>query len=188
MMNGLQRLPAERELKRKRAELRDKEASLAESEIELAAIHAELGRLDMRGVTDRYARLYRIDVELRGARGGDDRHGYAEERGQWKERPRVGRCAPTPRLKALYRDVVRSIHPDLAVDPEERMRRTEIMIEINLALGFDREIDTRTVKYADFADHSLSLELGLLFRISVTESGNLDDFRKSCNSQDETKG
>ena len=36
-------------------------------------------------------------------------------------------------LKQLYRDLVRRFHPDLAIDPVERARRTEIMSHINEA-------------------------------------------------------
>lgn len=41
--------------------------------------------------------------------------------------------APSPSLKALYRQVAKRIHPDLTSDPAERIRRQKLMAEANLA-------------------------------------------------------
>ena len=44
-----------------------------------------------------------------------------------------GRFDPTPEAKKAYRDLARSIHPDLALDPVEKEKRHELMAELNRA-------------------------------------------------------
>jgi hypothetical protein len=41
--------------------------------------------------------------------------------------------APSRVLKSLYRDVAKSVHPDLASEPEDRAKRSKLMAETNLA-------------------------------------------------------
>ena len=40
---------------------------------------------------------------------------------------------PSQNLKQLYRDVAKLIHPDLATDEKERLRRQELMAQVNQA-------------------------------------------------------
>lgn len=47
--------------------------------------------------------------------------------------PRRSAAAREPSLKQRYRELARRFHPDLATDPAERQRRTEIMHHINEA-------------------------------------------------------
>lgn len=39
--------------------------------------------------------------------------------------------APTPELKEAYRQLAKSVHPDLAADDTERARRTQVMAAVN---------------------------------------------------------
>ncbi len=55
--------------------------------------------------------------------------------GHAQSAPRHDHLPPTTRatLRALYRDLARRCHPDLAADPEERARREALMLRVNEA-------------------------------------------------------
>lgn len=151
----LERAPAaEEQIEYHRKVLKDLELELAERELELATLTAQLSTFQVRYhkvLGARYSRLDdligRIATAWVRARDGD-RH---ERHEVWAEVPppadgtrpgngqRVGeasplpRFAPSPTAKRLFRKLARQIHPDLAVDPEERERRTRLMVTANLA-------------------------------------------------------
>ena len=45
-----------------------------------------------------------------------------------------GKFEPTEEIKELYRNVAKSVHPDLAVDEVDRERRNQIMSKVNPSL------------------------------------------------------
>lgn len=47
--------------------------------------------------------------------------------------PVLSRQAPSPDLKALFREAAKRIHPDLATDEDEKSRRHELMAALNAA-------------------------------------------------------
>lgn len=49
------------------------------------------------------------------------------------EEPKKEKFKPSERLKALYREVAKRIHPDLAIDEKERLRRQILMADANSA-------------------------------------------------------
>jgi len=107
-----------------------------------------------RALGDRYARLDeladRLDVARRGAAaddpperdpedpaerypgqglpGGGQNWDWGEREPEPEPRPVIGEDA-----KRLFRQLARIIHPDLAADPAERERRTNLMVAANLA-------------------------------------------------------
>jgi hypothetical protein len=149
--------PGAEELARRKAQLLVLSRQLLERERELAAHRSELHAFETRyrkALGARYARLdelaERLEETARGGDGGPPPEVDAErdpaERypgqglpgGQnwaWGERepePEPGRRSPvSDQAKRLFRQLARLIHPDLAADPVERERRTNLMVAAN---------------------------------------------------------
>jgi hypothetical protein len=154
--------PEAAELDRKRAELAVVQGQLAESELALAASKAELDAFETqyrRALGPRYARLDKLTERLesngnrRNGQGvaagtgpqpeelqGADDPSHGGQNWDWvreDDDPQAvpnGRRATVPEAaKRLFRLIARRIHPDLASDPEERERRTNLMVQANHA-------------------------------------------------------
>ncbi len=144
-------------LARKRAELEVVQAELAARELVLGGFQAELAAFETQyrcALGARYARLDELTERLDAERGTGDPPPTAEQEagpaepdrgddaGQNWAWARGERAAPTDAerrstvsetAKRLFRRLARSIHPDLAADPRERERRTNLMVEANHA-------------------------------------------------------
>jgi len=144
--------PEDQELNRKRAELARWEKELAERELELSTLRAVLSAfektyLDLVG--RRYAELDHLEAqiaELVARLSPEDpsakdhaeaarskcRESVAEVSGA-EAMPASGRFAPSERLKTLYREAAKALHPDLTIDGNEKMRRQDLMKQVNQA-------------------------------------------------------
>jgi hypothetical protein len=152
--------PGAEELARRKAQLLVLSEELLGRERALDAYRVELHEFETRyrkALGDRYARLDDLADRLEAARGGtaagaprerdpedpEDPAGRYPGQGlpgggqnwDWGERepepeprPVIGETA-----KRLFRQLARIIHPDLAADPAERARRTNLMVAANLA-------------------------------------------------------
>jgi hypothetical protein len=148
--------PGAEELVRRRAQLRVLTRRLLERERDLAAFRSELHAFETtyrKALGARYARLDELAERLdETAAPADDPAGPDPENddpagrypgqglpgGQnwaWGEREperEPERRAPvSEEAKRLFRQLARLIHPDLAGDPEERERRTNLMVAAN---------------------------------------------------------
>jgi hypothetical protein len=146
--------PEERELEKKRADLAALEPVLAERELELATVTAGLRDFERRylvSVGVKYAELDEVeaqlyeaaaslapqdsDAQLKAEAGRQQAKASAMETLEAKkEEPRSSaprQFNPTERLKKLYREVAKAMHPDLADGEEDRARRHEFMIRVN---------------------------------------------------------
>jgi hypothetical protein len=151
--------PEIEELGRRRAELAAVAVELAEQELALTAFKAELASFETqyrRALGARYARLDQLTewLEARRARHG----GQVAGDGRAPEEPAAGTDEQIPSgqnwawvreegdepvtaatrgravpeaAKRLFRQLARQIHPDLASDPAERERRTNLMVQAN---------------------------------------------------------
>ncbi len=156
METGITRLetPEEKELKKKLSELAALEAELAQRELDLATLLAELHVFEnryLRVVGIRYAELDKIEAQIAEAianiNPGDSKaqeeaakaHAQAQESahatGNIQEQRESFKFRPSERLKSLYREVAKCVHPDLATDENERARRQRLMAEANRAYG-----------------------------------------------------
>ncbi len=144
--------PEEQELERKLVELNNLRSALAESELILASLRADtadFNRQYLRVVGLRYAELDRLQAEVaewsariapsdlqkrtaaQEARTKADQT-YESVRGEATaaQEPSVSKSET---LKKLYREVAKSVHPDLANDPNERECRERFMARANEA-------------------------------------------------------
>jgi hypothetical protein len=144
--------PEERELEKKQAELTALESELAQRELDLATVLAEMHSFERRYLSiigAKYAKLDEIEAQILEAQARQKPHdakickqasqartkaqesahdaGVAEQSKETKE------FKPSERLKQLYRNVAKAMHPDLAIDEEERARRHRLMSEANRA-------------------------------------------------------
>src|SRR5262249_34747780 len=136
--------PEERELEKKRADLGALEVELAQRELELATLRAELQSLEARYfhfVGRLYVELDDLQAQLAEARARHDSQNSVLRREASEARTRAAESAeavaiagteeanfrdfaPADELKRLYREVAKLLHPDLATDEGERVRRT----------------------------------------------------------------
>ena len=152
------RTPEERELDKKVAELGALESELVQRELDLATLHRSVRTVEaryVRLVATRYAELDELEAqiaEVRARRNAADEklHKQAAEArmkatesacatGLVQSRTYDRDVQPGERLKKLYREIARRVHPDLTTDPNERARRNRAMADANRAYEADDE-------------------------------------------------
>jgi hypothetical protein len=128
------------------------EGELAHKELDLATLSAELLSFESRYtrvVGRRFAELDLLNAkiaEFLASKDPEDLQAQSEakaarekaeetarEAGGVAEPSKVEAFKPTKELKDLYRTIAKKIHPDLAIDEEDRERRNKIMAEVNKA-------------------------------------------------------
>ena len=157
--------PEERELSQKLEELSNLQTLLAQRELDLTTLQAELHAFErryFRVVGVRYAELDEVEAEIAdlllrsSPQNQEMRMRASEARGRAKESAHESKIVqetaghaekfkPSDDLKKLYRDVAKSIHPDLATDDEDRARRQRFMAEANQAYEEGNEIRLREI-------------------------------------------
>ncbi len=130
-------------------QLAEKEGEFAETGSAFARFRAEY----LRRFAPLYAELDRLEAEIArriaaqedtpvahakaaeaAARADESQQALDDGEAQAAEAPEEsGPAVPAPEIKALYRDAAKKIHPDLATDPAEKARRTELMAALNAA-------------------------------------------------------
>lgn len=144
--------PEEEELYKKLAELNELESELAQQELDLATLRGELRTFEikyLRIIGTHYAELDEIEaqiVELQARlkpknkdsqKQAEQARTKAQESAQAaegvQEQFKQEKFAPSESLKKLYREVAKTVHPDLANDEEDRARRQSFMAEANCA-------------------------------------------------------
>ena len=145
--------PEEVEIEGKQAELAQLENDLAALQLELSTVDSDLsafngqylGRLGSKflildELKAKFAQAYadrKPDDQARtneASQAAEQARATAEEVGEYV-RPdyQADPFTPTPDLKALFREVAKAAHPDLAVDDDDRRRREQFMGEANKA-------------------------------------------------------
>lgn len=138
--------PEEEELEAKRQALAALQDVLAQKELEYATLLAELTHFQWvyyHQVGYLYVELDELEAQIAELRAKERPSPDLEEEAQ-RARAKAdesGRSTfepvkepaapPSDRLKALFRQVAKAVHPDLALDPEEKARRTRLMAAAN---------------------------------------------------------
>ena len=141
--------PEEEELAKKRQDLALLQAELAERELFLTNLRAELAAFEgqyLRHVGTLYAELdewnAKIAERLAEQEGTEDARsaaGQARTQAEESNSSVHGEAAeareftPSAEMKALYREVAKRVHPDLATDEADRRKREQLMAEANAA-------------------------------------------------------
>lgn len=180
--------PEEVELDEKKQELAALQSELVERELGLANLHVELAAfraLYMRVVGVLYTELDSIQAQIaerisksrpsdEDARAKASRARAKAEASQSDYEETLALKSrefnPSQTLKSLYREVAKRVHPDLATDPEDRLRRQRFMAEANRAYEMGDENRLRAIleEYEDspesFAGEGLAAELVRVIR------------------------
>src|SRR4051794_14922447 len=163
------------ELRRREAELASLEAELLEAQVVLKALERELDEFSRRQLEllgTRYSRLDRLDAELAAAHAEREPRSRNKIRAdQAQEQSRATReeftaqlLAPTPPpppdegLRALYKKLVKRLHPDHAQDEADRYQRDHWMRQLTKAWA-ERDYETlrRIVTHThDLSEHPAS--------------------------------
>ena len=154
------------EFKQKNNELIGLESKLAQEELELATFRFELQNFRARyliAIGSRYFELDKIEAEIaqiEALERPDDHFAQmkaeqartqakksAEAAGCQKEMDKkvISRFKPTENLKKLYRQIAKKIHPDLAVDEQERNCFQKLMAKANQAYQAGDEIGLQSI-------------------------------------------
>lgn len=144
-----QQLQVEEELAARRAELSALQAELAERELSLTTLLAELAVFQGRYLLEigaLYAELDEWNARIGEllAEHDDTQQAQSEVAQARMQAERTARAVraeaaqprefkPSVKLKRLYREVARKVHPDLATDDADRVRRERLMAEANAA-------------------------------------------------------
>ena len=163
------------ELRRREAELASLEAELLEAQVVLKALERELEEFNRRQLdlfSKRYSRLDRLEADLAAARAEHEPTSSKKIRSdQPEDEYRASReefmaqiLAPTPPpppddgLRALYKKLVRRLHPDHALDEADRSERDHWMRQLTKAWA-ERDYETlrRIVTHThDLSEHPTS--------------------------------
>lgn len=149
--------PEREELEQKKQELARLAAELIQKELDLTTTQSELQEFEqkyIRIVVAKYAKLDEIEARIAEANavlypGRPEVEQQAQEartqakesskvadeaNTQWELKNQKQASVPPPEdLKKLYRQVAKLVHPDLATNEEERVRRNQLMAEVNQA-------------------------------------------------------
>lgn len=165
--------PEEKELNKKRSVLERLKDQLATKEEEMADLKAELeqfeaqytmevGRLyadldDIEAqIAEEEVRIHPDDEEIR--RKAEDARRRAEESAAQADAEDWENCSfrwqPTVEAKKAYHKLARLIHPDLALDDDERSRRHDLMSKLNEAYsaGDQKQLNELVEEYRDSPD------------------------------------
>jgi len=155
--------PEESELESKRTRLTALEAELAQRELDLTTLRAELLTFEacyLREVGVLYAELDEIEARIAEAQARLNPRDHrvqeqaAKARAQARDSAQATRAAhpgeqkkftASESLKKLYREVAKSIHPDLATDKGERAHRERLMAKANRAYEEGDEAKLQTI-------------------------------------------
>ena len=161
------------ELRRREAELASLEAELLEAQAVHKAVERELGEFNRRQLdlfSERYSRLDRLEAELAAARAEHEPRSSKKTRSDdqpedqsWATREEfmAQALAPTPPpppddgLRALYKKLVKRLHPDHALDEADRSQRDHWMRQLTKAWAeHDYETLRRIVTHThDLTEH-----------------------------------
>jgi hypothetical protein len=153
------------EFKNKNAELYSLEMQLAQQELELATFRGEINSFRVRYLTavgSRYWELDKLEAEIAEIEAHQRPHDQAARQRAQRTRAQAEESAktagsqakikepaskfkPTESLKKLYRQIAKQIHPDLAVDDQERNRYQRLMAKANQAYQAGDEIGLQNI-------------------------------------------
>lgn len=142
----------EEEMADLRAELEQFEAQYT---IEVGRLYAELDELEAR-IAEEELRIHPDDDEIR--RKAEEARSRAEESAAQADAENWEGCTfrwqPTIEAKKAYHKLARLIHPDLALDSQERERRHELMAKLNEAYsaGDQKQLNELVEEYRDSPD------------------------------------
>lgn len=144
------RTPEEEECIHKQAELAALEGKLADAELELATLKA-----DLKAFEERYRKVvapcYAEMEQLKADAAAMPKETSAADEVTCPSIPSQAPCPPGE-LKTLFREVAKSIHPDLASSEEQRRRRDELMAHANAAYANGNDAQLRELLLAWRAD------------------------------------
>jgi hypothetical protein len=133
------------------AELEALTRELAEKELELATLENQLANFEKRyakSVGFLFAEIDAIEAEIakemlrlhpeeayrEGFKRAEQKAKNSKEAvNEWAEPQKKQAYVPSEEIRNLYRKVAKAIHPDLAVNEEERVFRTRLMVRANAA-------------------------------------------------------
>ena len=195
--------PEELELEKKRRVMRRLKDRLVNKEEEMAEMKAELEQFEAQYVMEvgrLYADLDDIEAQIAEeevklnpedeqikARAEEARQ-RAEESAEAADEENWQACThkwnPSPEAKKAYRNLAKIIHPDLAIDKEERERRHELMSKLNDAYteGDQKQLNKLVEEYRDSPDlvkgDSIGDELIRVIRQTSQVTGRLKELRE----------
>lgn len=143
--------PEEKELNKKQAELFNLETELAQRELDLMTLQAELNSFEAKYISIvgvLFAELDEIEAQIAEAEANNHpdndnaREKASKARVQARKSLNNARLAkklskdyfkPSKNLKKLFREIAKKIHPDLATDENQRIKRQQLMADANRA-------------------------------------------------------
>lgn len=172
----------EEEMTEMRAELEQFEATYV---MEVGRLYADLDDIEAQ-IAEEEVKLNPEDDQIKAR--ADEARKRAEESAEAADEENWQACThkwnPSPEAKKAYRNLAKIIHPDLAIDKEERERRHELMSKLNDAYteGDQKELNKLVEEYRDSPDlvkgDSIGDELVRVIRQISQVTGRLKELRE----------
>jgi hypothetical protein len=157
--------PEDKELNKKQQMLERLKERLADREEEMTDLRAELSQIEANysmEVGRFYAELVPDDEEI--LKKVEEARNRAEQSANAAEEAKNvnNKWNPTPEAKKAYHNLARLIHPDLAIDNDERERRHVLMARLNDAYsdGNQTLLDKLVEEYRDSPDLISGISVG----------------------------
>lgn len=174
--------PEEEELERKLVELESLKLKLVHKELELNTLQAELHSFELlylkvvgvkiakfddiiAQIAEVFAKIQATDKtasnEAKQSRAQANASAESVKEAQTAQDSQVY-FSSSENLKSLFREAAKRIHPDFAVDENDRIRRTKLMVEVNEAYraGDERKLRRILREWEDSPDTVIGNDIG----------------------------
>lgn len=189
--------PEEQELEKKLAELESLKLKLVHKELELSTLQAELHSFELKYLKIVGVKIARLDDinaqiaevfakiqtnnetasnEARQSRAQANASAESVKEAQAIQDSQT-KFSSSENLKSLFREAAKRIHPDFAVDENDRIRRTKLMAEVNEAYKAGDEKKLRQIlrEWEDSPESVIGNDVGAKLIRTIRQLANIQE-------------
>lgn len=199
--------PEEQELEKKLAELESLKLKLVHKELELSTLQAELHFFELQYLKIVGMKIARLDdiiaqvaevfakLQANDEKSSNEAKQYRAQANASAESVKEAQVtqdlqtkfSSSENLKSLFREAAKRIHPDFAVDENDRIRRTKLMAEVNEAYKAGDEKKLRQIlrEWEDSPESVTGNDVGARLIRTIRQLANIQE--RISNLEEEIK-